>query len=294
MRSLPPTPSQVWQLSPTRAWLLDRPRLLGILNITPDSFSDGGTHQTLAHALAAAETMLTQGADGLDVGGESTRPGAPRIPDDEQARRVLPIIAALRHQLGDHFAITIDTTRSAVAAAALDVGADAINDVSAATDDPAMLALAARRGCGLILMHRAMLPERDVYSHQHAAEPAYGDAGVVGTVREYLAARIDGAVAAGISRAAIVIDPGLGFGKSVTQNQALIEATSDLAGLGCPVMSGLSRKSFVAKLAGLDIALLPRERDSASVELSLHHRLRGARIFRVHNISAHAAAFLRT
>ncbi|MEM9559467.1 MAG: dihydropteroate synthase [Planctomycetota bacterium] len=256
---------------------------MAILNVTPDSFADGGRLPTPEHALAAAQTALRHGADLLDIGGESTRPGADRIDADEQIARVVPAICAIR-RAGIEAPISIDTTRAAVARAALDAGADAINDVAAGTEDASMLGLAAERACGLILMHRAAPPQRDRYSDAYSAEPAY-PAGVVEAVRTFLRARLDAALAAGVRADALLLDPGLGFGKSVKQNLELIRATGELLTLGRPVLSALSRKSFVGRVSlGRDSE--PAERLGGTLSLSALHLASGARVFRVHDPGA--------
>jgi dihydropteroate synthase len=279
----------IWRLSRSCAWTLDRPRVLGILNITPDSFSDGGVHARAEDALRAAARMLELGADGLDIGGESTRPGASRISAEEQIARVIPVIRAVRTTLGNASAITIDTTLAAVAAAALDAGADAINDVSAGQDDPNMFALAAQRSCGIVLMHRLRPPAHDAYSTKYAAPPDY-PRGVVESVREFLKQRSENARRSGIAPESILIDPGLGFGKSVEQNLELLRRTPALRGLGFPVLSALSRKSFTARAAGLPDDAPPASRVTASVALSVAHLLSGARVFRVHDVGEHVQA----
>lgn len=287
--------SPTWRYSSASTWTLDRPRVLAILNVTPDSFSDGGSLLGPKDARRAAAEAIAAGADGVDVGGESTRPGAERVAAEEQIRRTAPAIEAIRRELGTPDrggpVITIDTTLAQVARAAIDAGADAINDVSAGAEDEAMFALAADRICGIILMHRLAPPERDVYSHQYAAPPDYSaQGGVVDAVEAFLRARAAAAERAGVRRDAIVLDPGLGFGKSVAQNLSLIEQTPRLCGLGYPVLSGISRKSFAARAAGIDPACPPRDRALASVGLSVLHLLRGARIFRVHDVAMHVDA----
>lgn len=285
-----PMAQAVWRLSPRHALSLDRPRVLGIVNVTPDSFSDGGEHASVEAALRGAERMLDEGADGLDVGAESTRPGAVRVSAAEQIARAAPVVSALRRSLGDGFAITIDTTLCEAASAALDAGADAVNDVSAGVEDAGMLGLCAARKCGIVLMHRLRPPGADVFSHQYAQAPEYAG-NVVDAVRGFLAERAEAAVRAGVARDGIVLDPGLGFGKSVEQNLELIARTGEIAGLGYPVMSGISRKSFTAAAAGMDPAKTPpRERGHATVGLSVMHWIRGARIFRVHDVREHVEA----
>lgn len=280
----------VWRLSLSRALVLDRPRIMAILNVTPDSFSDGGAYPSVTSAVDAARRAVDDGADALDIGGESTRPGAGRVDELEQIRRVVPVIAGVRDALGDGPAITIDTTLAAVAGAAIDAGADAINDVSAGTDDPAMLAFCAERGRGIILMHRLTKPSGDVFSHQYPRDPDYGPEGVVAAVRGFLAERVAAAVREVVDPAGIVVDPGLGFGKSVEQNLALIASTSQIATLGFPVLSALSRKSFTARAAGIAMDAPPAARAGASVGLSVRHLLGGARLFRVHDVRLHAEA----
>ncbi|MBL0927033.1 MAG: dihydropteroate synthase [Phycisphaerales bacterium] len=265
---------------------LDRPVILGILNITPDSFSDGGRFLDPAAAAARARTLVDEGADILDVGGESTRPGAVRVPPEEQIARVLPVLRAVR-AAGIDTPISIDTTRADVARAALDAGAAIINDVSAGAEDPGVLPLAAERACGLILMHRLRPPDADRYSTQYAAAPDYdAQGGVVAAVRAFLSRRLSAAIEAGVDAAHVVLDPGLGFGKSVDQNYALIRATPDLAGLGRPLLSAASRKSFLAGPGDAG----PASRLEASIAVSVAHWLAGVRLFRVHDPGSHRRA----
>jgi dihydropteroate synthase len=292
----------IWRISPAKSLDLSpgaEPKIIGILNVTPDSFSDGGRWTALDAAVTQAERMLAEGAVGIDVGGESTRPGAQRVPVDEQVRRVVPVIEAVRKRVGTQPIITVDTTRAHVARAALDAGADAVNDVSGGDEDPALLPLAAQRNRGVILMHRATTPELDSYSTAYgkpgerpAPTPASGD--IVAEVKTRLLALAQRAVAAGVAWESIVLDPGLGFGKTVEQNLELIRRTGELVALGRPILSGLSRKSFTARAAGLpDDALLPppAQRLDATVVLSRGHREAGARLFRVHDVKEHVQAF---
>ncbi|MGH7133207.1 MAG: dihydropteroate synthase [Phycisphaerales bacterium] len=284
----------VWRISPSKSWSFDRPRLLAILNLTPDSFSDGGELSTPQAAADAARRAIDAGADGLDLGGESTRPGSLPVPAAEQVHRVVPGLSAIRRAIGDKPVITIDTTLSAVAAAALDTGADAVNDTSAGLDDPAILALCAARRRGIILMHRLRPPREDVYSDRYpptpgGPEPIASDADIVHTIGEFLARRALAAIQAGIPAASIVLDPGLGFGKTVEQNLELIRRTSELAALGYPILSGLSRKSFVGRFMSLENGGTPKDRVCGSVDLSLQHLAAGASIFRVHDVAEHAA-----
>ncbi len=273
----------VWRLGNGRLLSLDKPRIIGILNVTPDSFADGGQHVEVSHALAAAQRMAAEGADMLDIGGESTRPGAQRVSASEQVRRVVPVIQAIR-RAGVAVPISIDTTLAVVAVAAIDAGADAINDVSAGTESENMFEIAAARGVGLILMHRRNAPPRDSFSDQYVQAPRYAD--VVDEVKQFLADRAQHAMAAGVAQDSIVLDPGLGFGKSVEQNLELIARTSRLADLGFPILSALSRKSFVGRVTlGRDSA--PGERLAGTLALSVSHLHVGARLFRVHDVKEH-------
>jgi dihydropteroate synthase len=275
-----------WRVGRDRVIPLDRPRIMAILNVTPDSFSDGGRLPDADAALDAARRAVAEGADILDIGGESTRPGAAPVSSSEQTARVVPAIRAIRGA-GIQTPITVDTTRAEVARAALDAGADGVNDVSGATDDPGMLALVASRGAGIVLMHRIAPPSRDRYSDRYDAPPIIGD--VVAIVREWLRDRIETALSAGVVREAICIDPGLGFGKTVEQNLELIRRTAELAAMGLPILSGLSRKSFVGR-ACLGRDSTPDERLIGTIGLSVAHRLHGADVFRVHDVEPHAQA----
>jgi dihydropteroate synthase len=283
---------QCWRLARGRWLALDAPRVLGILNVTPDSFSDGGQHMDAGAALAAAERMVGEGAAMLDIGGESTRPGASRVSAAEQIRRVIPVIEAIRRAGGalGEVPLSIDTTHSSVAEAALGAGADTINDVSAGTEDARVLDVAAQRSAGLILMHRLRPPDTDSYSDRYAQPPRYTD--VAAEVGSFLRARAEAAMAAGVMRDAIVLDPGLGFGKTVEQNLELIRRSGDFAGLGFPLLSAASRKSFVGCAIGLEKSE-PRERTAGSIAVSIMHYERGVRLFRVHDVAAQVQA-LRT
>ncbi len=271
---------------------LDRPRVMAILNATPDSFSDGGTHLDPDSARDAAVRFLQHGADMLDIGGESTRPGAARVPVDEQIDRVVPVIRAVR-TAGIDAPISVDTTRAEVAAAALEAGADAINDVSGGEEDPAILRLAAQRRCGLILMHRLRAPDADAFSDRYddASRPVYAD--VVEEVRGSLISKASHAMAQGIEREAIVLDPGLGFGKTVEQNLALVRETPRLVDAGFPLLGAASRKSFVARaqMAPPDAEPAPpEERLGGSIAFSLAQLTGGVRLFRVHDVAEQCRA----
>ncbi|GAB4385447.1 MAG: dihydropteroate synthase [Phycisphaerales bacterium] len=265
---------------------LDRPRIMAILNVTPDSFSDGGRLTTRQAIVQAALRAAEEGADILDIGGESTRPGAQRVSADEQIRRVVPAIEAIR-AAGITLAISVDTTLAGVARAAADAGAVIVNDVSGGEEDADLLCFAAERGLGVVLMHRLCPPESDRYSDQYACPPRYDD--VVEDVRAYLAARVEAAQAVGIDRRSILVDPGLGFGKSVEQNVALVRESARFLGLGAGVLSAASRKSFVGRVSlGRDSD--PGQRGAGSIAFSLMHLLAGARVFRVHDVADQAAA----
>lgn len=253
---------------------------MAILNVTPDSFFDGGLLAGPEAVADAARRAVDEGADLLDVGGESTRPGAPRVPEDEQIRRVVPGIEAVR-AAGIDLPISVDTTRAAVARAAADAGAQIINDVSGGEDDPDLLPLAGRLGLGLVLMHRLRRPEKDSYSDRYIEAPRYAD--VVEEVRAYLGGRVEAAGAAGVPASAVLVDPGLGFGKSVEQNVELVRETGRMLGLGAGVLSAASRKSFVGRVSlGRDSE--PWERLAGSIAFSLMHLKAGARVFRVHDV----------
>jgi dihydropteroate synthase len=193
-----------WRIVGGQFIALDRPRIIGILNVTPDSFSDGGLHADPRAATDAAVRMIDEGAAVIDVGGESTRPGAQRVDADEQVRRTAPVIESILRARPDAV-VSIDTTLAAVARTALDAGAAIINDVSAGADDPAILPLAGERGCGLILMHRRLRPEADSYSGRYASPPVYED--VVASVAAFLSERASAAIAAGVDSSAVVVDP---------------------------------------------------------------------------------------
>ena len=283
-----PTPAPSWSLSPRKRLDLTAPAICAIVNTTPDSFSDGGLFTDPPRAAAHAVEALAAGASLIDIGAESTRPGAARISAADQLARLLPVLRAVRAAIGAAPAITIDTTLAPVAAAALDAGADAINDVSAGRDDESMFALAARRACGIVLMHRLAPPGDDRYSHSYDSPPAYTD--VVEDVRAFLADRTRAAILAGIPADRLAIDPGLGFGKSVEQNLTLIRSTPRLADLGFPVVSGLSRKSFVAIASGLPKDSPPASRLAGTIALTLAHVHAGAHILRVHDVAPIAQA----
>lgn len=251
---------------------MDHPRIMGILNVTPDSFSDGGAHFGVDAAVSHAREMLAAGAEILDIGGESTRPGATEVPVAEEIARVAPAIAALR-AAGEGAPISVDTRKAAVAEAALAAGAGYVNDVSAMVFDPAMAALVARAGAEICLMHAQGLPET------MQADPRYDD--VLLDVYDGLSERLAAAEAAGIDRARITLDPGIGFGKRLEHNLALIRGLSLFHGLGCAVLLGVSRKRFIGTIGGAEKAT---DRAPGSVAMALAGLAQGIQIFRVHDI----------
>jgi dihydropteroate synthase len=254
-------------------WLVDpdRPTLvMGVLNVTPDSFSDGGEHFDPAEAVSFAQKMIDDGADLIDIGGESTRPGAARIDAAEQIRRIVPVIKAVA-RLGA--TISVDTTRSPVAEAALDAGARIVNDVSAGTDDPEILPLVARTACPVVLMHMLGQPAT------MQANPTYAD--VVGEVADYLRARAEAFEAAGVRRDRILLDPGIGFGKTVEHNLELLRSMKVLTGIGYPLVIGTSRKGFIGRVLDQPVAADRTFGTAATIAWSVAN---GAGIVRVHDV----------
>ncbi len=274
-----------WTASNDRIVSLDPFAIMGVINAIPDSFSDGGQFRDAEQAAQHALQLVDEGATILDIGGESTRPGASRVDAEEQVRRVVPVIARVRSR--SNVAITVDTTLASVAEAALEAGADAVNDVSAGCEDPGMLPLVAKKGAGIILMHRLAAPGDDQYSDRYAEPPIYDD--VVREVASFLLMRAELCLAAGIAREAIALDPGLGFGKSVSQNYELLARTSELAALGYPVLVGASRKSFLGAVTGRSD---PEQRIIGSVVAAVAAYGGGARIMRAHDVGAHREALL--
>jgi len=255
------------------------PLIMGILNLTPDSFSDGGRYLAPDQALAHGLRMAEEGADIIDVGGESTRPGAERVPAAEQCRRVLEVIRALRAQLPDGVRISIDTSLGEVATAAVRAGADMLNDVSAGRDDPGIFALAANRGLPLVLMHMRGTPR----TMQEA--PRYDD--VVEEVRQFLLGRVRAAVAAGVPEEQLVLDPGIGFGKTVEHNLDLLRGLRRLTTLGCPLLLGASRKRFMQAACG---TVAGAELVGATCATTALGVWQDVRIFRVHDVRANRQA----
>ena len=277
-----------WRLARGTTLDCSRPLLVGIINVTPDSFADGGRHLDPAFARDAALSMIASGAAMLDLGAESTRPGASRVDGPSQLARLLPVIRAIRNA-APSVPLSVDTTLASVARAAIDEGVVVVNDVSGGGEDPSMAPLVAATGAGMIVMHRLTTPERDSYSDRYDTPPAYGD--VESTIIDAFATRLLPALdVAGVGREQVVVDPGLGFGKSVEDNLRLIDGAGRMeATLGRPVVSALSRKSFTGRVSlGRDST--PSERLEGTLGLSVLHLTRGARIFRVHDVEPHARA----
>lgn len=268
-----------WQCC-TRVVSLESPILVGILNVTPDSFSDGGAFQSIDQAVEHARSLIEHGATIIDIGGESTRPKAKRVSAEEQIKRTEPVILALRAQ--SDVCISIDTTLASVAKVAIQAGAEIINDVSAGKEDEDMFSLAAEKNVGIVLMHRRVPPELDQYSDAYAEPPQSEN--IVHDVLNWLQQRVEDAIEAGVPREAIAIDPGLGFGKSVEQNWQLIENAHQFVELGYPVYAGVSRKSFIGASSGIST---PEQRDLPSIAAALELVLQGVQIIRVHSVSKH-------
>jgi dihydropteroate synthase len=250
-------------------------KLMGVVNVTPDSFSDGGLYLDPEAAIAHGEELAAQGAAILDVGGESSRPGAAPVGAEEELRRVEPVVAGL---VGAAAQISVDTSKAAVAEAALDAGASIVNDVTALRGDPEMAALCADRGAGVVLMHMAGDPRT------MQVNPEYGD--VVTEVREFLAARLAAAVKAGIDESRIWLDPGIGFGKTDRHNFELLRGLGELATLGRPLLVGTSRKSFIGRADGSETD----DRLGGTIATSILAAAAGASVLRVHDVREMAEA----
>jgi dihydropteroate synthase len=246
------------------------PKLMGVVNVTPDSFSDGGLYLDPGAAIAHGRELVADGAGILDVGGESTRPGAEPVAEAEELARVVPVIEGLADL---EVAISIDTSKAAVAGAALDAGAEIVNDVTALRGDPEMAALCADRGATVVLMHMAGTPRTMQES------PTYND--VVAEVTAFLAGRLEAATAAGIAEERIWLDPGIGFGKTAEHNMELLRRLGELAELGRPLLVGASRKSFIGKVDGSG----PGERLGGTIAASVLAATKGAEVLRVHDVA---------
>lgn len=274
LRPFDPSRDQVLAERPAPQCGLDwsRPRIMGILNVTPDSFSDGGRFDGFDAARRHAARLVAEGADILDIGGESTRPGAIEVPIDEEIARTTPLIRALRAD-GLRVPISIDTRKAAVAAAAIEAGADFVNDVSALTWDRDMGRIVANSGVPLCLMHAQGTPQT------MQRDPQYSD--VTLDVYDWLAAAKLRALDAGIAANRLILDPGIGFGKTLEHNLALIQRLGMLHDLGCGILLGASRKRFIGTLSGVEDAA---ERMTGSLAVALHGAAQGAQILRVHDV----------
>jgi dihydropteroate synthase len=253
-------------------------KLMGIVNVTPDSFSDGGLFLAADRAVAHGRGLVAEGADVLDVGGESTRPGAEAVGADEELERVAPVVSALAGEGGAGVAVSIDTSKRVVAEAALDAGAVIVNDVTAFRADPELAGLCAERGCEVVLMHMLGDPRT------MQVNPVYDD--VVDDVRAFLAERIEAAVGEGIAEERIWVDPGIGFGKTVRHNLELLRRLGELGELGRPIVVGTSRKSFIGKLSGAPVD----RRVGGTIASGVIAYVNGADVLRVHDVRPMAEA----
>ena len=247
------------------------PQLMGVVNVTPDSFSDGGLYLDPEAAIAHGRELVEGGAEILDVGGESTRPGAEEVSVEEELGRVVPVVEGLRDL---EARLSVDTSKAPVAAAALDAGAEIVNDVTALRGDPEMAALCAERGCGVVLMHMLGTPRT------MQDDPRYDD--VVAEVKTFLTERLEVSVAAGIPEESVWLDPGIGFGKTLDHNTELLRRLGELRELGRPLVVGTSRKSFIGRLDGSPAS----ERIGGTIASSLLAAANGAEVLRVHDVAA--------
>src|SRR5947208_237912 len=256
-------------------------RLMGILNVTPDSFSDGGRFLDPFAATARGRELVREGADIVDIGGESTRPGAEPVPAGEELRRVIPVVERLSAEIDSiptRPQISIDTSKAAVARAALEAGASIVNDVSALRADPEMAAVVAQSGASCCLMH--MLGEPRTMQD----DPRYED--VVSEVKAFLEERLEFAVREGVPEERVWLDPGIGFGKTVEHNLELLRRLEEIVAIGRPVVIGTSRKSFLGRITGRS----EREREAGTIATNVLALERGASVFRVHDVRANADA----
>jgi dihydropteroate synthase len=252
-----------------------RPSVMGVINVTPDSFSDGGVHLRPQAAVASALGMLHDGAAIVDIGGESTRPGAQAVPAEEELARVVPVLEALRGE-----PVSIDTSKGLVARRALELGAELVNDVTALRGDPALAEAVAEAGCYLCLMHMRGEPRT------MQDDPVYGD--VVSEVKAFLEERLAFAVSEGIREELVCLDPGIGFGKTVEHNLELVRRLDELLALGRPVLIGFSRKSSLGRILGDPSATTGTAAASVGAAIAAYDR--GASIFRVHDVREHVEA----
>ncbi|MDH3981700.1 MAG: dihydropteroate synthase [Kiritimatiellaceae bacterium] len=260
-----------WKCRNRTLKLGERTLVMGILNVTPDSFSDGGDFSDPGKAIEHALEMIEHGANIIDIGGESTRPGADSVSEVEEIKRTVPIIEKIREQ--SDIPISIDTMKAEVAFQALEAGANIINDVSAFESDPGMVKIAAQTGAGVVLMHKQGIPQT------MQDDPTYEN--VVEEVCDYLKTRMDFAAMNGVSRNAICIDPGIGFGKTLEHNLALMRGLPKLTACGCPILIGASRKSFIGAITG---RATPTERLAGSLGVAGWSIALGTHILRVHDV----------
>ncbi len=271
----------IWKTRRGSLDLSHRAQVMGILNATPDSFSDGGAHLHLETALSHAREMIAEGAGIIDIGGESTRPGAAPVSAEEEISRTLPIITALRSEWDG--LISIDTSKAKVAEAALEAGADILNDVSGLLADAKMPAICAASGCGVVVMHMQGNPQT------MQAAPCYLD--VVAEVREFFRERQKALIAAGVDPLAICFDPGIGFGKTLEHNLTLLRNLGELAISDRPLLLGVSRKSFIGKILATDDL---KARESPTVAITANARKQGVMIHRVHSVRPNVEALRMT
>jgi len=252
---------------------LKRPVVMGILNVTPDSFSDGGKFNRLDAAVKRCEEMLEEGAEIIDVGGESTRPGSEPVPVDEELRRVIPVIEEIRKRLGNGFFVSVDTYKSRVAEEALKAGADIVNDISGFRFDEKMAEVVAQFKCPAVVMHIKGTP-KDMQKN-----PYYED--VMGEITDYFREVFRKAEEKGVNREQLIVDPGIGFGKRLEDNLCILKRLKELKVLGRPILIGASRKSFIGKVTKVEI---PEERLPGSISAAVIGALNGAKIVRVHDV----------
>ena len=271
----------IWKIRRAKLDLTHRAQVMGILNVTPDSFSDGGAHFLKETALIHARQMIAEGAELIDIGGESTRPGAASVALDEEIARTVPVIAALREEWGG--LISIDTSKAAVAEAAIAAGADIVNDVSGLLADSAMAAICAKSGCGVVVMHMQGSPQTMQKS------PRYQD--VVAEVRSFFEERFATLTAAGIDPLALCFDPGIGFGKTLDHNLALLRALGEISVAARPLLLGVSRKSFIGKILASDEL---DAREWPTVAITSNAREKGVMLHRVHAVRPNLEALRMT
>jgi dihydropteroate synthase len=266
-----------WRTSQRTFDLTRRGAVMGILNVTPDSFSDGGRHLAVEAALRHARRMIAEGAEILDIGGESTRPGAAPVSVGEEIARTVPVIRSIRQEWSG--CLSIDTMKAEVAKAALEAGADVVNDVTGLTGDPEMAAVCRDSGCGVVVMHMQGTPRT------MQANPTYEN--VVEEVRAFFVERLETLTAAGLDERTLCFDPGIGFGKTLEHNLALLREVGTLSPARRPLLLGVSRKSFIGKILGSDSI---GDRDWPTVALTAYGRDAGVRLHRVHDVKPNVEA----